>query len=220
VNSTVKTVLFWLLIGVSALLLWEVVRSARDGQKDQELTVTQFMSDVDQNNIREIEVYGMEVRGKHRDGSQFHTTAPTNYFTPEMLKNLQSKGVAIKFKDINSGSIPLTLLGTWAPLILLGALWFFMIRQMQIGGNRSRARLLSMRQQFKHEVSFTQFMNDIEQNNIQEMEVVDAGHAALLEIGGRHRDATLFHTTAPTRYFTPELLKSLHDKGILITFRR
>ena len=67
-NSTVKTVLFWLLIGVSALLLWEVVKSARDGQKDQELTVTQFMSDVDQNNIREIEVYGMEVRGKHRDG--------------------------------------------------------------------------------------------------------------------------------------------------------
>ena len=151
-NSTVKTVLFWLLIGVSALLLWEVVKSARDGQKDQELTVTQFMSDVDQNNIREIEVYGMEVRGKHRDGSQFHTTAPTNYFSPEMLKNLHDKGVLIKFKDINSGSIPLTLLGTWAPLILLGALWFFMIRQMQTGGNKalsfgkSRARLLSMQQ--------------------------------------------------------------------------
>jgi len=152
VNSTVKTVLFWLLIGVSALLLWKVVQSARDGQKDQELNVTQFMGDVDQNNVREIEVNGMEVRGKHRDGSQFHTTAPTNYFTPEMLKNLQSKGVVIKFHDINSGSLPLTLLGTWAPLILLGALWFFMIRQMQTGGNKalsfgkSRARLLSMQQ--------------------------------------------------------------------------
>jgi len=152
VNSTVKTVLFWLLIGVSALLLWEVVKNARDGQKDQELTVTQFMGDIDQNNVREIEVNGMEVRGKHRDGSQFHTTAPTNYFTPEMLKNLQSKGVVIKFHDVNSGSLPLTLLGTWAPLILLGALWFFMIRQMQTGGNKalsfgkSRARLLSMQQ--------------------------------------------------------------------------
>ncbi len=53
-NSTVKTVLFWLLIGVSALLLWEVVKSARDGQKDQEVNVTQFMNDVDQNNVREI----------------------------------------------------------------------------------------------------------------------------------------------------------------------
>jgi cell division protease FtsH len=152
VNSTVKTVLFWLLIGVSALLLWEVVRNARDGQKDQEVTVTQFMSDVDQKNIRELEVYGMEVRGKYRDNRQFHTTAPTNYFTPEMLKNLHDQGILIKFRDINSGNIPLTLLGTWAPLILLGALWFFMIRQMQTGGNKalsfgkSRARLLSMQQ--------------------------------------------------------------------------
>ncbi len=38
-NSTVKTVLFWLLIGVSALLLWEVVKGARDGQKDKEINV-------------------------------------------------------------------------------------------------------------------------------------------------------------------------------------
>jgi len=152
VNSTLKTVLFWLLIGVSAVLLWTVVKNARDSQKDQELNVTQFMGDVDQNNIKDIDVNGMEVKGTLRDNSHFHTTAPTNYFTPEMLKNLQSKGVVIKFRDVNSGSLPLTLLGTWAPLILLGALWFFMIRQMQTGGNKalsfgkSRARLLSMQQ--------------------------------------------------------------------------
>jgi len=152
VNSTVKTVLFWLLIGISALLLWEVIKGARDSQKDKEVNVTQFMSDLDQGNVRELMVNGMEVRGKYRDGSQFHTTAPANYFTPEMLKTLQSKGVNISFRDVNSGSLPLQLLGTWAPLILLGALWFFMIRQMQTGGNKalsfgkSRARLLSMQQ--------------------------------------------------------------------------
>ena len=151
-NSTVKTVLFWLLIGVSALLLWEVVKGARDGQKDKEVNATQFMGDVDQNNVREFTVNGMEVRGKYRDGSAFHTTLPSNYFTPEILKSLQSKGVQYTFRDVNSGSLPLQLLGTWAPLILLGALWFFMIRQMQTGGNKalsfgkSRARLLSMQQ--------------------------------------------------------------------------
>ena len=111
-NSTVKTVLFWLLIGVSALLLWEVVKSARDGQKDKEPNVPQFMGDVDQNNVKDFEVNGMEVRGHYRDGQPFHTTLPTNYFTPEMLKNLHDKGVAFKFHDINSGSLPLTLLGT------------------------------------------------------------------------------------------------------------
>jgi cell division protease FtsH len=144
--------LFWLLIGISALLLWEVVKGARDGQKDKDVNATQFMSDADQNNIRELTVNGMEVRGKYRDGSAFHTTLTMNYFTPEVLKDLHAKGVNVNFRDINSGSLPLQLLGTWAPLILLGALWFFMIRQMQTGGNKalsfgkSRARLLSMQQ--------------------------------------------------------------------------
>ena len=151
-NSTVKTVLFWLLIVVSAVLLWEVVKGARDGQKDTELNSSQFITNVDQGKIHELTVNGMEVRGKLTDGNAFHSTMPTNYFTPEMLNNLQSKGVIITFRDVNSGSLPLQLLGTWAPLILLGALWFFMIRQMQTGGNKalsfgkSRARLLSMQQ--------------------------------------------------------------------------
>jgi cell division protease FtsH len=152
VNSTVKTVLFWLLIVVSAVLLWEVVKGARDGQKDIELNSSQFITDVDQGKIHELTVNGMEVRGKLTDGQQFHTTMPTNYFTPEMLNSLQSKGVTLNFRDVNSGNLSLQLLGTWAPLILLGALWFFMIRQMQTGGNKalsfgkSRARLLSMQQ--------------------------------------------------------------------------
>ena len=69
-----------------------------------------------------------------------------------MIKMLRDKGVSINIRDISSGSWPLQLLGTWAPLILLAALWFFMIRQMQTGGNKalsfgkSRARLLSMQQ--------------------------------------------------------------------------
>ncbi len=149
-NSTVKTALFWLLIVVSAFLLWEVVKTARDGQKDKEKNFTEFMADVDQGHVHDVLVDGQQVKGKLTDGSAFHTTAPLNY--PDMVKTLRDKGVVISFRDVNSGSIPLQLLGTWAPLILLGALWFFMIRQMQTGGNKalsfgkSRARLLSMQQ--------------------------------------------------------------------------
>jgi len=150
VNSTVKTVVFWLVIGLSALLLWQVIQAGRSGQKDKEVNFTQFMTDVDQGNVREVTVDGMQVRGKYRDNSAFHTTAPANY--PDMIKVLRDKGVTLTFRDVNNGSWPLQLLGTWAPLILLGALWFFMIRQMQTGGNKalsfgkSRARLLSMQQ--------------------------------------------------------------------------
>jgi cell division protease FtsH len=150
VNSTVKTVAFWLVIGLSALLLWEVIQQGRGGQKDKEVNFSQFMGDVDQGKVHEVLVDGMQLHGKYTDGSAFHTTVPAN--DPDMIKQLQAKGVSMTFRDANSGSWPLQLLGTWAPLILLGALWFFMIRQMQTGGNKalsfgkSRARLLSMQQ--------------------------------------------------------------------------
>ena len=149
-NSTVKTVAFWLVIGLSALLLWEVIQQGRGGQKDKEVNFTQFLNDVNQGNVHEVTIDGQQVHGKARDGSAFHTTVPANY--PDMFKTLNDKGVSVNIKDVNSGSWPLQLLGTWAPLILLGALWFFMIRQMQTGGNKalsfgkSRARLLSMQQ--------------------------------------------------------------------------
>jgi cell division protease FtsH len=150
VNSTVKTVVFWVVIGLSALLLWTVIQQGRGGQKDKEVNSSQFMSEVAQGNVQEVTVDGQNVRGKYRDGSAFHTTVLVNY--PDMFKTLYEKGVSVNVKDVNGGSWPLQLLGTWAPLILLGALWFFMIRQMQTGGNKalsfgkSRARLLSMQQ--------------------------------------------------------------------------
>ena len=149
-NSTVKTVVFWLVIVLSAFLLWQVVKTGSSGQKEQAINFSQFLSDVDQGNVGEVTITAQEVRGKFKDGRLFNTTAPVNY--PDMIKTLRDKGVNINIHDVTNGSWPLQLLGTWAPLILLAALWFFMIRQMQTGGNKalsfgkSRARLLSMQQ--------------------------------------------------------------------------
>ncbi len=148
-NSTVKTIVFWLVIVLSAFLLWEVVRASNSGQKEKEVNFSQFLNDVDQGQVKEVTITGQEVRGKYRnDNSGFHLTAPANY--PDMIKMLRDKGVNINIRDINSGSW--TWLINLAPLALLAALWFFMIRQMQTGGNKalsfgkSRARLLSMQQ--------------------------------------------------------------------------
>ena len=59
-NSTVKTVVFWLVIGISALLLWEVVKGARDTQKEKEVNFSQFLNDVDQGSVKEVTVLGQE----------------------------------------------------------------------------------------------------------------------------------------------------------------
>ncbi len=149
-NSTAKTIIFWVVIAFSAVVLWVFVKQAQSGQKVQEMNISQFMSEVDQGTVKEISVTGMEVKGKKADASLFHTTAPATYFTPEMIKSLKDKGVQASFQDAGSGSW--SWLVNLAPLALLAALWYFMIRQMQTGGNKalsfgkSRARLLSMQQ--------------------------------------------------------------------------
>ena len=147
-NSTVKTIIFWVVIAVSALLLWQVVRQANSGQKVQEINFSQFMSEVEQGNIKDVTVTGQEATGKEANGASFHLIVFANY--PDMIKKLQEKGVSITVKDVSSGSW--SWLVNLAPLALLAALWYFMIRQMQTGGNKalsfgkSRARLLSMQQ--------------------------------------------------------------------------
>ena len=132
-NSTIKTVLFWAVIVVSAVLLWQVVRTGSTGQKEKEIGFSEFLSQVDAGKVREATFNMQEVKGKLTDDSLFHTTVPTNY--PDMYKTLRDKGVAINIKDASAGSWPSWILNL-APLVLLGALWFFMIRQMQTGGNK------------------------------------------------------------------------------------
>ena len=148
-NSTVKTIIFWVVILISAVALWQVVKTAQSGQKVQEINFSRFMSEVDQGTVKDVTLTGMEVKGKLADGSLFHTTAPANY--PDMIKKLQDKGVSITVQDVGNSSWG-WLINLFAPLALLAALWYFMIRQMQTGGNKalsfgkSRARLLSMQQ--------------------------------------------------------------------------
>ena len=148
-NSTVKTVVFWLVIVLSGVLLWQVVKAGGSGAKEQTKSFSEFMALVDQTQVQDVTVSGTDVHGHLRDKTAFNTTVPTNY--PDMYKDLRDHNVSVTVKDVQSGSWPTWLLNL-APLILLGALWFIMIRQMQTGGNKalsfgkSKARLLSMQQ--------------------------------------------------------------------------
>ena len=148
-NSAVKNIIFWLVMAVAALLIWAVVKGSTAGSV-QELTYTEFMTQVNKDNVRDVTIVGGDVTGTFKkDGSHFKTTIPSNY--PELYKTLQDKNVNVVIKD-NSGSSWMTWVANGVPLILILGLWFFIMRQMQSGGNKalsfgkSRARLLSSQQ--------------------------------------------------------------------------
>jgi cell division protease FtsH len=150
VNSTVKTVVFWLVIVLAGVLLWQVVSKTNSGPKEREINFSEFLSQVDQGNVSAVTITGQEVKGTLKnDKAGFHTTVMSGY--TDMIKELRDKGVNMTVKDAAAGGYSSWLINL-APFILLGALWFIMIRQMQTGGNKalsfgkSRARLLSMQQ--------------------------------------------------------------------------
>jgi len=149
-NSTVKQILIWVFMITCLVFLWQVVVKTTGGTQEKNISLTQLLNDADQGKISDVIVSGAEVTGHYRDDKNlFHTTIPGNY--PDMYKTLRDHGVNITIKD-QSQNQWLSLLISIAPFALLLGLWFFLLRQMQSGGNKamsfgkSRARLLSMQQ--------------------------------------------------------------------------
>lgn len=149
-NSTVKTIVFWVFILACLILLWQIVQKSTGTKHNKEISFSQFMQDAQAGKIADVTVVNGDVHGHFSSSKEaFHTTVPTNY--PDMFKVLQDNHVNITVKD-SSGSSWLPILINFSPIIIIAALWFFMIKQMQSGGNKalsfgkSRARLLSMQQ--------------------------------------------------------------------------
>ena len=153
-NSTVKTIMFWVFILICLVLLWGVVEKGTNlgGGKDIEVTYSDLLSKADAQQVADVTIQGTELHGHLKSDSkdQFHTTIPQNADT--LINKLYAAKVSVTLKDPQSNIFLVQLLFNIGPFILLGAIWFFMLRQMQSGGNKalsfgkSRARLLSMQQ--------------------------------------------------------------------------
>ena len=146
-NSTVKTLLLWVVLIITGVLLWQVVQRTQSGtEKDKDFSY--ILNEIEKGSVENVEITGSEVKGKFKDGTSFKTTMP-NY--PEFFKTLIAKGVTFKVKEPTQ-SPWLTALISWAPFVLLIGFWIFFMRQMQSGGNKalsfgkSRAKLLSSQQ--------------------------------------------------------------------------
>jgi cell division protease FtsH len=152
VNSTVKTIMFWVFILICLVLLWGVVqKGAGMGAKDTEIPYSELFEKVQNGMVQDAAIQGTDLRGhmKATPKEQFHTTVGEHY--DDLEKAMLAAHVNFGKKDAQSNLL-LPILFNVGPFVLLGAIWFFMLRQMQSGGNKalsfgkSRARLLSMQQ--------------------------------------------------------------------------
>ena len=147
-NSTAKTILFWVALLLTAVLLYQVVQRTTSGQ-DEDFNFTRFMLEVERGTVKEVTIADNEVTGELTTGETFTSYIPMEY--PELLDLLREKNVVIEGEPANQ-SPWVAALFSWAPFLFLIGFWIFFMRQMQSGGNKalsfgkSRARLLTAHQ--------------------------------------------------------------------------
>ena len=144
-NSRVKNLIFWVVVGLFMILLFNLF-TFQGQSPDEEVKFSEFVGKVEQGDVRDVTIRGNYINGLFKDGRPFKTYM-VEY--PDLVKVLREHHVTINAKPPEDNPWYVTLLVTWGPFILFLALWFFLMRQMQIGGNkalsfgRSRARLLT-----------------------------------------------------------------------------
>jgi cell division protease FtsH len=146
-NSTVKSLLFWAVLIVVGVLIWNF--STKFQHNEKSITFSEFISAADSGQIRSVVITGQEIAGNLKSGDPFHTYAPSQY---EGLANkLIDRGVQVSSKE-PTASPWASLLYSWGPVMLMIGFWIFFMRQMQSGGNKalsfgkSKAKLSSSSQ--------------------------------------------------------------------------
>ncbi len=152
-NSTLKSLLFWLVLVVIGALIWQFSTNLQNNTT--EISFTEFVNKVNAKEIAAVKFVGTEITATpaaqttDSPNRTFRTYAPPQY---DGLSNwLQNQGVEITARPESSGSWT-TFLISWAPIVLMIGFWVFIMRQMQSGGNKalsfgkSRAKLSSSTQ--------------------------------------------------------------------------
>jgi cell division protease FtsH len=147
-NATIKNLLLWMVILVLIILAWNVFKTG--ATTVEEVTFSQFLDQVGQGHVQKVKIRGEEISGQYATSAAkreplFKTYAPSY---PDLVKDLRAKGVEIEIMPLKDSTF-VSALVMYGPLILLVAIWFVIMRQMQAGGNKamsfgkSRAKLLT-----------------------------------------------------------------------------
>jgi cell division protease FtsH len=153
VNSTVRQIVFWVLIIGGAFLLYQVF-NGRNTQKEIPLGYNELFDKITAKPTQvksAVVEEGRSIKGELTSGENFYTELSNEFLVAKVADAMKDANVKVGFKSASSSQWLFGLI-SYAPLLVFIGLWIFMMRQMQSGGNKalsfgkSRAKLLSNQQ--------------------------------------------------------------------------
>ncbi len=149
-NPWVKSLFIWAGI-LLALILFVTMFDAGNSSTDESLTYSEFLNRVEQNEVQQVEINQGFINGTLTDQTTFRTDLPPGVAIP--VDDMREANVEIRGRPEERASIWTYVLVNLLPFILIIAIAFFIIRQMQknagsgaMGFGKSKAKLLTERQ--------------------------------------------------------------------------
>lgn len=153
-SSTARQIVFWLLIIAGALLLYKLVNPRGSSYTPVDLVKLDQM--IQSGNLKQLTVKQSETVAIDVNNQEYRVNLTNEPAKNDVLKAareiVNNKPRVAKVEEESSSSYIWPMLITWAPLLFIIAIWIFMLRQMQSGGNKalsfgkSRAKLLNNQQ--------------------------------------------------------------------------
>jgi len=133
-NNLLRNALVWIVLGASLIFLFNNIEESNSNRREQ-ISYSQFRQEVIGDRIAEVTYKGdqMTIHGQRLDGTRFETRHPI-YKRDEVVDSaLSDNGVVTVFETAEEPSIWSQLLVGAFPILLLLAIFFFFMRQMQGG---------------------------------------------------------------------------------------
>ena len=147
-NDMGKNLLLWLII---AAVLLTVFNNFNPQPNPQELSYSQFVEQVQRDQVSAVSMDDVSIRGTLRSGERFETVLPP-IADPKLMDDLLAHDVQVQALKPEETSIFVQLLIASFPILVIIAVFMFFMRQMQGGAGgrggpmsfgKSKARLLS-----------------------------------------------------------------------------
>lgn len=142
-GASYKNLALVLLFFVVSVLIFNLFTAANPAVL--QIPFSEVMDKIANNEVNDVTIRGPEMSGNLKTGRAFKANLP-DY--PDLVKDLRATGVKINAEPVKD-SAWYSFLVVWAPLIVMIVWFLFIMRNMQMGGNKamsfgkSKAKLLN-----------------------------------------------------------------------------
>ena len=141
-----RNLAIWGVIAVVVVGLYTMMNQSAKSGASGEVSYSQLLSMVDSGHVKKATLRGETVEASDSDGKIVTAVTPSNQ--DELVKRLLAEGAVLDVKPAG-GNLALNVLFQLLPILLIAAIWFIFMRQMQggargaMGFGKSKAKLLT-----------------------------------------------------------------------------